>query len=182
MLLACGPVFTLLILRAWGLERLLEDRLHFIMVHERWLEDENFQQDVALKAEELKRNLSKLESKQVPMRLGSSMAKLTVTRDQFEEMTADLLNETVDIVERTLKAAKEKEHRAGLEVEKKEHGRANRLSARKAGRRGKPCDHGPVSAHGPPRDHALKRPRRPSIPPASRNGSPQTARHKASGP
>lgn len=72
------------------------------------LEDENFQQDVALKAEELKRNLSKLESKQVPMRLGSSMAKLTVTRDQFEDMTADLLNQTVDIVERTLKAAKDK--------------------------------------------------------------------------
>lgn len=28
---------------AWSVERLLEDRLHFIMVHERWLEDENFQ-------------------------------------------------------------------------------------------------------------------------------------------
>jgi glutathione S-transferase len=27
---------------AWALERLLEDRLYFIMVHERWLEDANF--------------------------------------------------------------------------------------------------------------------------------------------
>lgn len=27
---------------AWGLERMLEDRLNMIMAHERWLEDENF--------------------------------------------------------------------------------------------------------------------------------------------
>jgi glutathione S-transferase len=27
---------------AWSVERLLEDRLHFIMMHERWVEDENF--------------------------------------------------------------------------------------------------------------------------------------------
>lgn len=73
------------------------------------LDDENFQQDIALRAEELKRNLSKLESKQVPIRLGSNSAKITVTRQQFENMTRDLLNETVDIVERTLTAAKAKD-------------------------------------------------------------------------
>lgn len=27
---------------AWSVERLLEDRLHFIMLHERWIEDDNF--------------------------------------------------------------------------------------------------------------------------------------------
>lgn len=78
-------------------------------VSEDELDDENFQQEIALKAEELKRNLSKLESKQVPIRFGSSTAKITVTREHFESMTADLLNETLDIVQRTLKAAKEKD-------------------------------------------------------------------------
>ncbi|MFO0608357.1 MAG: glutathione S-transferase family protein [Polyangiales bacterium] len=33
---------------AWGLERMLEDRLSFIMVHERWLEGDNFRRGPAL--------------------------------------------------------------------------------------------------------------------------------------
>lgn len=33
---------------AWALERMLEDRLHFILVHERWLEDTNFYKGPAL--------------------------------------------------------------------------------------------------------------------------------------
>jgi glutathione S-transferase len=33
---------------AWGLERMLEDRLVFIMAHDRWLEPENFKQGPAL--------------------------------------------------------------------------------------------------------------------------------------
>lgn len=78
-------------------------------IPEEELEDENFLQEMALKAEELKRNLSKLESRQVPLKLGSRSAKLTVTREQFEDMTSDLLNETVTIVERTLKAAQGKD-------------------------------------------------------------------------
>lgn len=78
-------------------------------IPEEELEDENFLQEMALKAEELKRNLSKLESRQVPLKLGSQSAKLTVTREQFEDLTSDLLNETVTIVERTLKAAQGKD-------------------------------------------------------------------------
>jgi molecular chaperone DnaK (HSP70) len=78
------------------------------------LEDENFQQDIAADAEGLKRNLSKLESKQVSIRLGSSSAKITVTREQFEQMTADLLNKSVDIVERTLKDSEEKAAKKGV--------------------------------------------------------------------
>ncbi|MGA5464335.1 Hsp70 family protein [Mycobacterium sp. NPDC050041] len=73
------------------------------------LEDENFLQDMAIKAEELKKNLSKLESRQVPLKYGSSSAKITVTREQFEALTADLLGQTIDIVERTLEAAKVKD-------------------------------------------------------------------------
>jgi molecular chaperone DnaK len=72
------------------------------------LEDENFLQEIALKAEDLKRSLSKLESKQVPLRFGSHTAKITVTREQFEELTSDLLNQTIDIVQRTLDAAQAK--------------------------------------------------------------------------
>lgn len=33
--------------QAWALERMLEDRLYFVMLHERWLEDENFERGPA---------------------------------------------------------------------------------------------------------------------------------------
>lgn len=72
------------------------------------LEDESFRADIATKAEDLKRNLSKLESRPVSIRLGSNAAKITVTRQKFEELTVDLLNKTMDIVERTLKDSKAK--------------------------------------------------------------------------
>jgi molecular chaperone DnaK len=73
------------------------------------VEDEYFLQDVSLEAEEVKKSLTKLESKQAPLRFGSNAAKITVTRQQFEDLTVDLLNRTLDIVERTLEAGKAKD-------------------------------------------------------------------------
>ena len=48
------------------------------------------------------------ESKTQIVRYTGSPAKITVTREQFEQMTADLLDETIRITRRTLEEAEEK--------------------------------------------------------------------------
>lgn len=70
--------------------------------------DEEFLQDVAIKVEEVKKQLTLQESRPVQLRFAGAAAKIQVTRAEFETMTADLLDRTVDIVRKTLAALEEK--------------------------------------------------------------------------
>ncbi len=71
-------------------------------------DDEATLQDLRAKAEEMKRALSTAESKTQIVRYTGTPAKIVVTRAQFEELTADLLDETIRITKRTLAEAEER--------------------------------------------------------------------------
>jgi molecular chaperone DnaK len=71
-------------------------------------DDEGELQDLRTLTEKTKRDLSKAESKKIVRRYGGTAATVTVTREQFEEMTAELLEETIRITNRALEVA---EHR-----------------------------------------------------------------------
>ena len=58
-------------------------------------------------AEDMKKALSSVETKTQIVRYTGSPAKITVSRAQFEEMTSDLLDETIRITKRTLAEAEE---------------------------------------------------------------------------
>ncbi len=72
------------------------------------LDDEGVLQELRLLAENTKQALSKAESKTVIHRQTGTAVKITVTRKQFEEMTADLLEETIRITSRTLEEAEQR--------------------------------------------------------------------------
>jgi molecular chaperone DnaK len=66
-------------------------------------DDEASLQELRRLAEETKKALTKAESKKVNHRLAGGMAtSITVTRAQFEEMTSDLLEDTIRITQRML--------------------------------------------------------------------------------
>lgn len=71
-------------------------------------EDEEFLQTLAKTAEDTKKQLSKVESRPVPLRGAGVSARVEVTRAGFEELTKDLLDQTVDIVRRTLDTLRDK--------------------------------------------------------------------------
>jgi molecular chaperone DnaK len=71
-------------------------------------DDEPMLQDLRIIAEDMKKALSSVETKTQIVRYTGSPAKITVSRAQFEEMTADLLDETIRITKRTLAEAEEK--------------------------------------------------------------------------
>jgi molecular chaperone DnaK (HSP70) len=71
-------------------------------------DDEAELQAIKTLTEQTKKDLSKAESKQIIRRYSGTAAKITVTRKQFEEMTADLLEETIRITARTLDEAGER--------------------------------------------------------------------------
>ena len=65
-------------------------------------DDEEFLQSLATLAENTKKQLSKVDSRPVALRGAGASARIDVTRAQFEEMTKDLLDKSIDIVRRTL--------------------------------------------------------------------------------
>jgi molecular chaperone DnaK len=65
-------------------------------------EDAEFLQEIANKAEEVKKQLSVQESRPVQLRFAGAAARIEVSRAEFETMTADLLDRTIEIVQRTL--------------------------------------------------------------------------------
>jgi molecular chaperone DnaK len=67
-------------------------------------DDAEFLQEVANKAEELKKHLSSQESRPVHLRFAGAAARIEVTRTEFDTMTEDLLDRTIEIVRRTLEA------------------------------------------------------------------------------
>ena len=71
-------------------------------------DDEAELQGISTLTEQVKKDLSKAESKPILRRYTGTAAKFTVTRKQFEEMTADLLEETIRITKRTLAEAEER--------------------------------------------------------------------------
>jgi molecular chaperone DnaK len=71
-------------------------------------DDEASLQELRRFAEDTKKALTKAESKKVNHRLAGGMAtSITVTRQQFEEMTSDLLEATITITNRMLAKAEE---------------------------------------------------------------------------
>jgi molecular chaperone DnaK len=71
-------------------------------------DDEHELQELRNITEQAKKDLSKAESKKVIRRYGATAASITVTRQQFEEMTAELLEETIRITKQTLDEAEER--------------------------------------------------------------------------
>ena len=71
-------------------------------------DDEAELQAIRTTTEQVKKDLSKAESKQIIRRYTGTSAKIAVTRKQFEEMTAELLEETIRITHRTLDEAEER--------------------------------------------------------------------------
>ncbi len=69
------------------------------------LDDEGVLQELRMLAENTKQALSKAESKTIIHRHTGTAVKIVVTRQQFEEMTAELLEETIRITDRTLTEA-----------------------------------------------------------------------------
>jgi molecular chaperone DnaK len=71
-------------------------------------DDEQELQELRNISEQVKKDLSKAESKKVIRRYGGTAASVTVTRQQFEEMTAELLEETIRITRQTLDEAEQR--------------------------------------------------------------------------
>ena len=71
-------------------------------------DDEPMLQDLRIKAEEIKKALSTAETRTEIVRYTGAPAKITVTRAQFEQLTAELLDDTIRITKRTLADAEEK--------------------------------------------------------------------------
>ncbi|MGH3784468.1 MAG: Hsp70 family protein [Pseudonocardiaceae bacterium] len=68
--------------------------------------DEEFMQGLAVTAEQLKKDLSRTESRRTQLRFAGSVARLELTRATLEELTADLLDRVVEITERTISLAR----------------------------------------------------------------------------
>jgi len=65
-------------------------------------DDLQFMQELREKAEDLKRQLSQMTSRAFPLRYAGAQANLEITRDAFERVTRDLLDNTLRYTDRTL--------------------------------------------------------------------------------
>lgn len=84
----------------------LVDRFTSLNVLDDSPDDESWLQDLALRAEQLKKELTSLARKTITVRHDGATAKIEVTRADFEDLTRDLLGRTFDIVDRTLETAR----------------------------------------------------------------------------
>ncbi|CAI7980294.1 Molecular chaperone Hsp70 [Frankia sp. Hr75.2] len=71
-------------------------------------DNEDFLQELTIAAEEMKKALSSTTSRRHNMRFGGDTARLELTREEFEQITGELLERTLDITERTVTTAREK--------------------------------------------------------------------------
>lgn len=69
-------------------------------------DDESWLQDLALRSEQLKKDLTGITAKSLTVRHDGASAKIEVTRQELEEVTRDLLEQTFHIVDRTLESSK----------------------------------------------------------------------------
>ncbi|MGA5301110.1 Hsp70 family protein [Nucisporomicrobium flavum] len=65
-------------------------------------DDRQFMQELREKAEDLKRQLSNVNSRTIPLRFGGDAATIEITRETFEQITRDLLDRTLSYTDRTL--------------------------------------------------------------------------------
>jgi molecular chaperone DnaK len=70
--------------------------------------DEQFMQDLATSAEQLKRALSATRARKHNVRFDGSVVQLELTREQLEELTSELLDRTMEITGRTIATARDK--------------------------------------------------------------------------
>jgi molecular chaperone DnaK len=78
-------------------------------------DDNEFMQQLTSRAEEVKKQLSNRESRPVPLQFAGASARIEVSRTDFESMTSDLLDRTIDIVRRTLATLEEKQPGATID-------------------------------------------------------------------
>jgi molecular chaperone DnaK len=71
-------------------------------------DSEDFLQELAISAEDLKKALSSMETRRHNMRFDGAVTKAELTRDTFEQLTVNLLERTFEITERTISLAKER--------------------------------------------------------------------------
>ncbi len=70
--------------------------------------DEQFMQDLATSAEQLKKALSATQARKHNVRFDGSVVQLELTREHLEELTSELLERTMEITERTIATARDK--------------------------------------------------------------------------
>jgi molecular chaperone DnaK len=70
--------------------------------------DEQFMQDLATSAEQLKKALSATRTRKHNVRFDGSVVQLELTREHLDELTSELLERTMQITERTIATAREK--------------------------------------------------------------------------
>jgi molecular chaperone DnaK len=70
--------------------------------------DEQFMQELATAAEQLKKALSTAMTRRYNARFGGAVAQLELTREQLEHLTSELLERTMEITERTIATARQK--------------------------------------------------------------------------
>jgi molecular chaperone DnaK len=70
--------------------------------------DEQFMQELAIAAEQLKRALSAATTRRYNARYSGAVAQLELTREQLESLTSELLERTMQITERTIETARQK--------------------------------------------------------------------------
>jgi molecular chaperone DnaK len=69
-------------------------------------DDPHFMQDVLIAAEQLKKDLSRATSRRHVMRFGGAVARVELTREHMDALTADLLERTVEVTRRTISTAR----------------------------------------------------------------------------
>jgi molecular chaperone DnaK (HSP70) len=70
--------------------------------------DEQFMQDLASSAEQLKKALSATQSRKHNVRFDGSVVQLELTREHLGDLTSELLERTMEITERTIATARDK--------------------------------------------------------------------------
>ena len=69
--------------------------------------NEEFMQDLTIRAEEMKKALSAVQSRRHSMRFGAETYRAELTRAEFENLASTLLDRAMDITERTIETARE---------------------------------------------------------------------------
>jgi molecular chaperone DnaK (HSP70) len=69
--------------------------------------DEEFMQDLTIRAEEMKKALSSVQSRKHSMRFGAETCRAELTRAEFENLASTLLDTAMDITQRTIDTARE---------------------------------------------------------------------------
>jgi molecular chaperone DnaK (HSP70) len=78
-------------------------------------DDQEFMQELLTKAEETKIQLTHASSRPLTLRFAGAAARIDVTRDQFEALTRDLLDRTIDITRRILETLAERHRTAHID-------------------------------------------------------------------